>query len=267
MLNNARPVIPVLDLMIGQVVLATEGNRDAYQPVHSRLSHSSNPVDVAQAIFNQTGCDCLYLADIDSFAGANPNWAVYNDLLGRGFELLVDADWMTDQRAGQIAEKIQTPEKMNVILSSETMSCESQFETFESLTSRGIEPIFSLDKKGDSIITQPGELSELQPLELVRMAYDRGVRNMIVLDLDSVGTKKGYVKKDNSVAPLLQEISGELNDVRLISGGGVKEPADVTALMELGCNHALVATAIHDGKFTPDDIASFEAFAPNVQQT
>ena len=61
-------VIPVLDLMIGQVVLAQGGSRDEYRPVHSRLTGSSQPLDVAQAIFNQTGCNWLYVADIDSFA-------------------------------------------------------------------------------------------------------------------------------------------------------------------------------------------------------
>ena len=74
-------VIPVLDLMIGQIVLAQSGNRDEYRPVHSRLTGSSQPSDVAQAIFNQTGCNQLYLADIDSFAGAAPNWRVYQELL------------------------------------------------------------------------------------------------------------------------------------------------------------------------------------------
>jgi len=74
---NRMQVIPVLDLMIGQVVLAQGGNRDEYRPVHSRLTGSSQPLDVAQAIFNQTGCNWLYVADIDSFAGAAPNWQVY----------------------------------------------------------------------------------------------------------------------------------------------------------------------------------------------
>ncbi len=260
MFQNARPVIPVLDLMIGQIVLATEGNRDSYQPVHSRLTHSSQPIDVAKAIFNQTECNCLYLADIDSFAGAKLSWSVYNSLLNSGFGLLIDANWMADRRIDRIADEIEKPEKLNIILSSETLATSDQFACFEDLISNHIEPIFSLDVKGESIITQEGELSDRTPLELVRMAFDRGVRNMIVLDLDSVGTMSGYTNQEIPVAPIIQEIKSELPDVRLISGGGVKEPKDVQALLDLGCKHALVASAIHDGKFTPDDIAGFEAF-------
>ena len=258
MFQNTSAVIPVLDLMIGQIVLAQSGNRDAYLPVHSKLTNSSRPVDVAQAIFNQTGCDCLYVADIDSFAGANPGWAVYNELLNRGFGLWVDADWMTGNRFDQIKGKIKQPEKLKVIFSSETMSCYKQFEQLQSIRALGIDPIFSLDKKGDSIITQPGELADAQPLELIRMAYDHGVRDLIILDLDSVGTMSGCTQLESGLGPLTQEIHSELADVCLISGGGVREAADIQSLLDVGCQHVLVASAIHECKLTPDDVANLE---------
>ena len=256
MIRSASAMVPVLDLMIGQIVLAQSGNRDAYRPVHSRLTHSSRPMDVAQAIFNQTGCDCLYLADIDSFAGAAPNWSVYNELLNHGFGLWVDADWMTDDRCNLITDKIDQPNRLKVILSSETMSSLGQFERFNKLIEQNIEPIFSLDKTGDSIITQPGELSEVTPLELVREAYCRGVRDLIVLDLDSVGTMKGFDNETHPLGPLIQEICSELEDVRLISGGGVRDASDVQALLNAGCQHVLVASAIHECKLTPDDVSN-----------
>jgi phosphoribosylformimino-5-aminoimidazole carboxamide ribotide isomerase len=254
MSQSVSAVVPVLDLMIGQVVLAQAGNRDAYLPVHSRLTHSSRPSDVALAIFNQTGCDWLYLADIDSFAGANPNWLVYNELINRGFGIWVDADWIHDDRCFQITEKIDQPEKLSVILSSETLSSLQQLATFEELIAKKIEPIFSLDQKGGSIITRPGELTDTQPLELVRMAYDRGVRQFIALDLDSVGTMSGFSGGDHGVGALIQEISDELNDACVISGGGVCDASDIQALLDLGCDHVLVASAIHDCKLTPDDV-------------
>lgn len=249
------PVVPVLDLMIGQIVLAQAGNRDAYRPVHSRLTHSSHPLDVAQAIFNQTGCDGLYLADIDSFAGANPNWRVYNELLDRGFRLWIDADWTHGRHCQQIADRIDQPERLKVILSSETMSRLEQFDAFEELIAQGIEPIFSLDQKSDSIITQPGELSELPPLDLVRQAHERGVRHIIILDLETVGTMTGFSGVNRCVGTLIQELSDELSDTRVVSGGGVGCAADIQSLLDLGCDHVLVASAIHDCKLTPDDVS------------
>lgn len=257
MIQTVGAVIPVLDLMIGQIVLAKSGNRDAYRPVHSRLTNSSRPLDVAQAIFNQTGCDCLYLADIDSFAGANPNWEIYNQLLNVGFGLWIDANWMAGNRCDQISDSIDNPEKLKVILSSETMTCADDFAKFDDLIANNIEPIFSLDKKGDSTITQPGELAERTPLELVQLAYGRGVRNLILLDLDSVGTMTGISCATDGLGPLIQEITSELSDLKLISGGGVCDATDVQALLDGGCHHVLVASAIHECRLTPDDVSQF----------
>ena len=133
-------------------------------------------MDVAKAIFYQTGCDSLYLADIDSFAGAEPNWRVYNELSMPDFGLWIDANWTCDRWRPKIQHEIKSLDRLKVILSSETMSCPEEFAKLGELKSAGITPIFSLDKKGDSIITRPGELSQTSPLELVQRAFEQGVR-------------------------------------------------------------------------------------------
>jgi len=239
-LVNNMQVIPVLDLMIGQIVLAQGGNRDEYRPVHSRLTGSSQPLDVAQAIFNQTGCNWLYLADIDTFAGAAPSWQIYELLLERGFGLWIDADWLTNDRYLQIAERLQ-------------------FSVFETLITSGVSVIFSLDKKGDTVISQTGSnlpadsLTQQAPAELVRFAYRAGVRDLIVLDLSEVGTGNGFQTTSDS-ATLVKSIKQEMPDLCIVSGGGVRGPQDVKQWIEIGCDHVLVASAIHSGAFTPDDI-------------
>lgn len=260
MKSPTNPIIPVLDLMIGQVVLATGGNRDAYRPVHSKLTNSSVPRDVARAMFYQTGCNHLYLADIDSFAGADPNWQVYNELLEGGFTLWIDADWLCKNRFQQIADRIKVPDKVKVILSSETMSNLDQFSRLGELIAAGISPIFSLDQKGGSVITQSGELASLSGLELIQQAFDQGVRDLIVLDLESVGTFQGIAENELGIIPLLQEISQELPELRLVSGGGIRSAADAQRLLDSGCQHVLVASAIHDCRFTPDDAANLRPF-------
>jgi phosphoribosylformimino-5-aminoimidazole carboxamide ribotide isomerase len=248
-------IIPVLDLMIGQVVLAQGGNRDAYLPVHSRLTTSSRPLEVAQAIFNQTGCDWLYLADIDSFAGAAPNWNVYRELLDRGFGLWLDADWLTNDRYLDITNQLN-PERLKVIISSETISSREQFSVFPKLIESGLTPIFSLDKKGDAVVSQSDWLTSataLSPYELVQLAYQQGVRDLIVLDLAEVGTSNGF-QAGGSSALLIESIKQELQDIRIASGGGVRNPGDVRQWIDAGCDHVLVASAIHAGAFTPDDV-------------
>lgn len=258
-----RAVIPVLDLMIGQVVLAQGGQRDQYRPVHSRLTHSSRPLDVAQAIFNQTGCDWLYVADIDSFAGGQPNWLVYQELLQRGFGLWIDANWLQEHRYRMLADKLGAEPRLKVIVSSETLQSEAEFAVLAELQESGLSTIFSLDRKGDAVITSPGELHQRPPLELVQLAYQQGVRDLIVLDLESVGTGCG-VPDSGSATTLIGEIAAELPDVRLISGGGVRHADDIRRWLELGCHHVLVASAIHDGNLTPDDITRLTLAAPRV---
>lgn len=247
-------IVPVLDLMIGQVVLAQGGDRAAYRPVQSRLTHSSQPLDVAKAMFNQTGCDWLYLADIDSFAGAAPSWRVYDELLDHGFGLWIDANWIQGDRYREIETQLQNRERLKIIVSSETLSSMKQFSIFAGLLEQGISPIFSLDRKGDTVIMEQGELADCPPLELIQSAFSRGVNEFIVLDLCQVGTRAGC-PSESSTASLIEELRSEQPDLVLTSGGGVRNAEDVRHWMKLGCNHVLVASAIHDCALTPDEVS------------
>jgi HisA/HisF family protein len=252
-MQSISPVIPVLDLMIGQIVLAQGGDRGNYFPVHSRLSHSSQPLDVARAMFNQTNCETLYLADIDSFAGAQPNWSVYNELLDYGFGLWVDADWVTSQRGNEITAKIKHREKFKVIVSSETLSSQDETNVLAELIEQGLQPIFSLDRKAEKVITRPGPLEQATSIELAELAYQQGVREMIVLDLDAVGTNCG--PNENNTLEFIESLRNTLGEIRITTGGGIRDTSDVQRLIDGGCDHVLVATAIHECRMTPFEIA------------
>ncbi|QEG25110.1 HisA/HisF-related TIM barrel protein [Mariniblastus fucicola] len=260
MRRYVSPVIPVLDLMIGQVVWAKGGHRGCYAPVHSPLTHSARPVDVAKAIFNQTGCDCLYLANIDSFAGATPISSVYQELVEAGFSLWIDADWMgslhCDKRTDQILTLAQQP-NVRLIFSSETMSSLDEFSIISGLAQSGVEPIFSLDMRKGKVISKSDQLSSVQPLDLVAKAWQAGVRDIILLDLESVGTFDGV-----STESVIREVHERFPEAKLISGGGVREQADAQQLLTAGCQHVLVASAIFDCRFTPDDVANLTPFRP-----
>jgi len=260
-----NPVIPVLDLMISQVVLAAQGDRDTYRPVHSKLTQSSQPIDVAKAIFNQTGCDVLYLADIDSFNGANPNWQVYNDLLNAGFGLWIDANWVSGNQYQKITANIQQRERLKIILSSETLANFTDLDLLTKLIELDITPIFSLDKKAGKLFTQPGNLADATSLELVQHAFEKGVREFILLDLASVGTMAGCANSENGFGDLIQEIKQELPEIKITSGGGARHASDIQTLLKLGCEHVLVASAIHHCKLTPDDISDLTAHRQTTQ--
>src|SRR6516165_4217646 len=84
-------LIPVMDLLKGQVVRGVAGRRHEYRPVVSRLTTSAEPLAVARAFRGHFGLTELYLADLDAIAGAPAALATYEALHEDGFRLWVDA--------------------------------------------------------------------------------------------------------------------------------------------------------------------------------
>lgn len=248
------PVIPVLDLMIGQVVLARGGTRDCYRPVNSKLCRSSRPLDVAKSIQAQTGCDTFYLADIDSFAGAEPSWRIYNQLIDAGLRIWIDAAWLQGHRVEKLRNQVKARDRVKIIISSENLQNLEQLQTIATLQQFGFETIFGLDQNGNQVITPAADLIGLPPLEWVSQACQCGLKQLALTDISAVGTLQG-IRPEGTLASLIREIRDELPDLCLISGGGVRSPEDVGELLSCGCNHVLVASAIHECRFTHDDIA------------
>ncbi len=254
--NYISPVVPVLDLMIGQVVLAEGGNRDRYLPVDTKLTRSSKPLDVAKAMFQQTGCDWVYLADIDSFSGATPAWHVYGQLLEEGFGVWVDANWLKNDRFRELDDRMPVLDRLRVIVSSETMTDSKQFSVFDELIKMGVRPIFSLDMKGSDVIGGSIEMSKQSPMDLVEAAFDAGARDLIVLNLSMVGTMQRDIDQTQaSTMELIREIVAKFPDMNVTSGGGIATADDAQAWLDAGCDHVLAASAIHQCRLTPYDVA------------
>lgn len=95
-------LIPVVDLLKGQVVRAVRGDRKAYRPIVSALCASSDPVTVARILCEHCAARQLYVADLDALQGGAVQIAVLADLLRAlpGIELWLDAG-LADAPAGQ----------------------------------------------------------------------------------------------------------------------------------------------------------------------
>src|SRR5262245_35661517 len=95
--SQSRPrIIPVMDIRGGIVVRAIAGRREAYKPLVSRLTDSTDPVEVAEALRRVSESYQVYLADLDAIAGAPPNFQLFQALAGRGFHVWADAGIRTD---------------------------------------------------------------------------------------------------------------------------------------------------------------------------
>ena len=81
-------------------------------------------------------------------------------------------------------------------------------------------------------------------------AADAGAGAVIVLDLARVGTGRGL---DLALIARVREAAPGLT---LLAGGGVRGLDDLARLTGCGCDGALVATALHDGRLGADEVAA-----------
>lgn len=233
-------VIPVLDLRAGRAVLAQGGVRSAYSLATSALIPDQEPGDavaLARAFHDRLGCDECYVADLDGISGAVPQRALLRSLAGTGVRLLLDNGASGPARARAAVSDGAT----RVVVGLETLPA---FDALRAIvTALGSERIvFSLDLRDGRPVLHAGARHGGTLLELAGAAVATGVPALLVLDLARVGTGSG---PDLGRMGALRHAHPK---VELLAGGGVGSRADLEALADLGCDGALVATALHDGR-------------------
>jgi phosphoribosylformimino-5-aminoimidazole carboxamide ribotide isomerase len=249
MTNSSFQVTPVLDLKNGHAVAAIAGERDHYQPVRSILHATSDPAQLAGALRETFGLRVLYLADLDSIAGNAPDFALYENLIAVGFHLIVDAGLRNLQSAGRLLEL--DPTSSAIVAGLETLDGPDVLSDL--LEKLGPErTVFSLDLfNGRPRIALPGAWSSDNPLELTAEAIERGARRLLLLDVARVGTGRGL-----GTLSLLSQIRADHPDVEISAGGGISRMAEVVELKNAGAGAALIASALHDGRIGPGELAT-----------
>jgi phosphoribosylformimino-5-aminoimidazole carboxamide ribotide isomerase len=242
-------VIPVIDLMRGQVVRGVAGRRDEYRPIHSRLAADAHVRSVGRALA-EAGFRQTYLADLDAIAGARPAWHAYAELMACGLELLVDAG-VSD---GSAARRLAAFHAEGRPLAAIVVGLESLPDW--GTLAQGVADVgaarlvFSLDLKAGAPLVSDAWCA-LDPMAIAALAWRAGVRRMIVLDLSAVGVGRGV-----PTLPLLRGLRCFEPGLELIAGGGVRGPDDLRALQAAGCDAALVSSALHDGRLSAQKCAS-----------
>src|SRR5271157_5080901 len=108
----AMEIIPVIDLRGATVVHARLGQRDQYRPIRTRLSATSDPIDVARGLLSIHPFTTLYVADLDAIAGRGDNRAALAQLkdafpqltlwVDNGIARLGDAEQWLDTGLGHL---------------------------------------------------------------------------------------------------------------------------------------------------------------------
>jgi phosphoribosylformimino-5-aminoimidazole carboxamide ribotide isomerase len=115
--------------------------------------------------------------------------------------------------------------------------------------------IFSLDLRGGKLLgtwDAWGAIHDADCEGVVRVVAARGVRRIIVLDLADVGEGNG-----TATEPICRWIRANYPRIELLAGGGVADIAAMRRLESWGVAGVLVASALHDGRITPDDWARY----------
>jgi phosphoribosylformimino-5-aminoimidazole carboxamide ribotide isomerase len=257
-------ILPVIDLMKGLVVRGVAGRRSEYRPIESRLCDSAEPADVARALVSHFSFDAIYVADLDAIAGAEPAWELYEAIAASGSRLLVDAGLRDLARARELAAfRVSGKPLSGVIAGLE--SVDSPWLLAEMISMVGADRlIFSLDLRAGTPLTAAAAWQGMTADQIAETAYQCGARRMILLDLADVGVGQGVgtielCQRLRATAPFRADAGAER--VQLIAGGGVRGRPDLDRLSAAGCDAALVASALHDGRLSPADVRAIQGAA------
>lgn len=221
-------IIPVIDVSQGKVVRAAGGKRADYRPLTSRLTDSTDPLQVARAIRDRHGWSEIYVADLDAVEGAPAALPLNDRLRADGFKLWVDAGL----RSTHDAERLRRHADV-LIVGLETWG---DSESLSML--RGDDTAFSLDLRDGRPI---GIWGTTNPMAIAERAIAAGMRRLIVLDLARVGGSDGI-----GTEPLVRALVQRHPDVPIFAGGGIRTSDDLRRLEDLGVAGALIASALHD---------------------
>jgi phosphoribosylformimino-5-aminoimidazole carboxamide ribotide isomerase len=225
-------LIPVIDLMQGQVVRAVRGNRQAYQPIVSRLCDSSDPVTVAKILCAHCATRQLYVADLDALLGQPAQTAVLRLLLQSlpGLELWLDAGFASARAAEALRSALGAAgQQVVAVFGSESLASRVELERCFSGTSDGV---LSLDRRDGQRLDAAGcwDAPALWPKRVIVMTLER-VGSDAGPDLDTLG-----------------EVRRKSPGTFIVGAGGIRDENDLDRARDAGAGAWLVASALHDAR-------------------
>lgn len=220
--------VPVLDLKDNIAVSGKSGQRESYTPLQSVFSNSSDPIEIANNL-KLNGAKELYIADLDLIDSNGHNLhqvKMVNNILPVIFDGGVK-DFESYTFFLDYAYK--------VIVATETLESLDELQRiFEAFPKERI--VLSIDIKDNKLYSKHLDIS-LDKLKKILRYLDPA--EIILLDISSVGTNKGFNKE------LLKEFE-EFKDKLIIAGGINKDSLD--ELEKEGIKKVLIGTSLHNGE-------------------
>ena len=229
-------LIPVLDLMKGQVVRGERGERARYKPLSSTLSPTPEPEAVLASLLKLYPFRTVYVADLDAIERRGSNAMVLRRLRAAQPQVTF---WVDNGLSGEAECRAWFSQNADhLVLGSES---QSDLTTLNALTARAEVDrlLLSLDFRGGQFLG-PQAL-----LEKPTSWPDR----IICMTLERVGSGAG------ADLTRLAELKRRAPNRSLFAAGGVRGEDDLARLGMAGVSGVLLASALHDGSLTAEAIA------------
>jgi len=232
-------LIPVVDLLNGQVVHAREGRRAEYRPVQSRLCEGANAEAVVDALLRLQAFRSLYIADLDAIQRLGSNLETLERIRRRfpHLDLWVDSG-IADEHGlnAWLRDNIG-----RAVIGSETL-LDAGFISLARERCGNLSPILSLDFVAEDFKGPRALLADP-----ARYWPDR----VLAMNLRRVGSDAG--PDFELIATLAAKAPGR----EVYAAGGVRSVEDLHRVAATGAAGALIATALHDGRLGPAELSQF----------
>lgn len=219
-------IIPVIDLLHGQVVQAIRGQRQHYRPIQSQLTSSHALYDVVAAILQAYACDCVYIADLNALL-QDPTQPDHRHEIATTMRAFPELQWWVD--AGiRTTVQLEAWRALGVrpILASESLS---DLQRYQDLRAKDAQTLLSLDffqegfRGPEALLEQPATWTT----------------PTIIMSLPHVGSLQGPDFER------LRQLRAQAPAQCFYAAGGVRHQADIDALAAAGAQGVLVASALH----------------------
>jgi HisA/HisF family protein len=232
-------LIPVVDLMQGQVVRAVRGDRAAYRPIVSQLCAGSDPVTVATAMCEHCAQgqphQQLYIADLDALLGRPAQVAVLRTILHAlpDLELWLDAGFASAVSASALLTDLGFDgERVVPVFGSESLASRAALVECFAGESNAAQRVLSLDRRNGQRLDAAGcwDAPALWP------------KRVIVMTLERVGSDAG------PDLDTIIDVQRKAPAAFIVGAGGIRDAADLARARDAGAGAWLVASALHDGR-------------------
>jgi len=225
-------VIPAIDVLEGRCVRLSEGRRE-----HVTIE-GGDPAEAA-ARFAAEGATWLHLIDLDGAFSGRPTPGLVERVTPADVPVQVGGGL----RHGDAIQAALDAGAARAIVGTAALPAGSGAEYLSMLAERFAETLVVAIDARDGRVVADGWVTEtdVAPGDLARRCAEAGVRRLLVTS----------TRRDGSLAGPDVELLAEVLEAGLpvLASGGIASIGDLVALRELGCEGAVVGSALWSGRF------------------